>query len=183
MFEDCTRNVAGSATSSSVVLVVPQTSPDLHLVSRQCGQELSAWTRVSLDPETSSHTSLRVTSLAPYTCYQFSIVHCSHQSQPSQQIHTLPDGEEEIVNFWNIHFTVKIFMTKCIFQGCQAQLPSLPLSDSFLGWTLTSLLRNQVFQMVKCKYDFDLHSSCLNYILLSLNKMNIVNNSMKLLWI
>ena len=102
MFEDCTRNVAGSATSSSVVLVVPQTSPDLHLVSRQCGQDPSAWTQVTLDQASVTSeqgASLRVTSLAPYTCYQFSIVHCSHQSQPSQQIHTLPDGEEEIVNF------------------------------------------------------------------------------------
>ena len=102
-----TGNVSGSATSSSVVLVVPQTSPDLHLVSRQCGQEPSAWTRVTLDPETSSHTSLRVTSLAPYTCYQFSIVHCSHQSQPSQQIHTLPDGEDFMVIY-----CIEIFSTQ-----------------------------------------------------------------------
>ena len=108
MFEDCTRNVAGSATSSSVVLVVPQTSPDLHLVSRQCGQDPSAWTRVTLDQASVTSeqgSSLRVTSLAPYTCYQFSIVHCSHQSQPSQQIHTLPDGRDLMVIYCIAIFT------------------------------------------------------------------------------
>ena len=106
--------------------------------------------------------------------------------------HTNPNPHSRYTLFQMVRRKLSIFeiftsqsksLWQNVFQECQAQLPSLPLSDSFLGWTLTSLLRNQVFQMVKCKYDFDLHSSCLNYILLSLNKMNIVNNSMKLLWI
>ena len=102
--------------------------------------------------------------LWPPTPATSSVLSTAHINPNPHSRYTLFQMVRRKLSIFEIFTSQSKSLWQNVFQECQAQLPSLPLSDSFLDWTLTSLLRNQVFQMVKCKYDFDLHSSCLNYI-------------------
>ena len=91
---------SGSIKSTSVSLAISSQDslPSSKVLKRQCGDDKSWETVTLLDNDDGS--SIKVISLSPYTCYQFSLVQCNIQSPPSYQIHTLSSGETNL-NLWS----------------------------------------------------------------------------------
>ena len=87
--------LSGSVRSSSVVLVA-KSGVDTVL-AKKCGTD--SWLNVT---GIYDHDSIKILHLSPYTCYQFSILHCHLQSPPSQQINTLPFGKMSSLIFKNL---------------------------------------------------------------------------------
>ena len=87
---------SGSIKSTSVSLAISShvSLTSSKVLKRQCGDDKS-WEAVTL-LDNAGGGSIKVISLSPYTCYQFSLVQCNIQSPPSYQIHTLSSGEANL---------------------------------------------------------------------------------------